>query len=189
MWHCPQGIHDFLRAYFHYKSADWKQNKPFPLRSWTAGELAKLPAYYIMDLDKGMAETVAPEMPSASEIAACAWLPDDELKVYSAAFARTGFQGGLQWYRCMTGGQNTSELQTFAGRTIDVPSCFIAGESDWGTYQKPGDFEHMQTKACTQMLGCYLVSGAGHWVQQEQPAQVSRLLLNFLQSVSTCPAR
>jgi pimeloyl-ACP methyl ester carboxylesterase len=39
------------------------------------------------------------------------------------------------------------------------------------------------------MLGCYLVSGAGHWVQQEQPAQVSRLLLDFLQSVSTCPAR
>jgi pimeloyl-ACP methyl ester carboxylesterase len=188
MWRCPQGIHDFLRAYFHYKSADWKQNEPFPLISWTAGELARLPAYYIMDLDKGMAETVAPAMPSASEIAACAWLPDDELKVYSAAFARTGFQGGLQWYRCMTGGLNTSELQTFAGRTIDVPSCFIAGESDWGTYQKPGDFEYMQTKACTQMRGCYLVSGAGHWVQQEQPAQVSRLLLDFLQSVSTCPA-
>jgi pimeloyl-ACP methyl ester carboxylesterase len=36
MLNCPQGVHDFLRAYYHYKSADWKQNKPFPLKSWTA---------------------------------------------------------------------------------------------------------------------------------------------------------
>ena len=182
MRHCPQGVHAFLRAYFHHKSADWKQNRPFPLTSWAADELAKLPTYYIMDLDKGMAETVAPEMPSATEIAACAWLPDDELGVYAAAFARTGFQGGLQWYRCMTDGRNTAELQTFSGRTIDVPSCFIAGRSDWGIYQKPGDFESMQASACTRMMGCHLVDGAGHWVQQEQPAQVSGLLLDFLRS-------
>ena len=65
MWHCPQGVHDFLRAYYHFKSADWKANKPFPLAAWSAGELAKLPRYYVMDLDKTMAETVAPEMPSA----------------------------------------------------------------------------------------------------------------------------
>ena len=141
MRNCPQGIHAFLRAYYHYKSADWKQNKPFPLKSWSAAELAKLPTYYIMDLDKGMAETVAPMMPSAAEIAACKWLPDDELRVYSSEFNRTGFQGGLQWYRCMTSGKYTAELQTFSGRTIDVPSCFIAGKSDWGIYQKPGDFE------------------------------------------------
>ena len=74
----PRGVHDFLRAYYHFKSADWKQNKPFPLKSWSAGELAKLPAYYVMDLDKGMAETVTPEMPSAVEIAACEWLPDED---------------------------------------------------------------------------------------------------------------
>src|SRR3954452_18968921 len=67
---CPQGIHAFLRAYYHHKSADWKQNKPFRLQSFTASELAKMPAYYIMDLNKGMAETVASEMPSPAEVAA-----------------------------------------------------------------------------------------------------------------------
>jgi pimeloyl-ACP methyl ester carboxylesterase len=51
---------------------------------------------------------------------------------------------------------------------------------DWGVYQKPGDFERMQECACTRMLGCHLVSGAGHWVQQEQPARVTELLLEFL---------
>ena len=57
MWHAKQGVHDFLRAYYHHKSADWKANKPFELAGWTADELAKMPTYYIMDLADGMAET------------------------------------------------------------------------------------------------------------------------------------
>jgi pimeloyl-ACP methyl ester carboxylesterase len=182
MHRAPQGVHDFLRAYYHHKSADWRDNKPYPLRSWSAGELAKLPTYYVMDLAKDMAATVAEEMPSAAEIAANTWLPDSELAFYSAEYARTGFQGGLQWYRCGTSGAFIPELQTWSGRTIDVPSCFISGKQDWGTYQRPGVFEAMQSKACTNMIGCHLVDGAGHWVQQEQPGEVSQLLLAFLRN-------
>lgn len=180
MWHAPQGVHSFLRAYYHMKSADWKNNKPFPLQSWTASELAKLPHYYVMELNRGMAETVAPEMPSPAEIAACKWLPDDELKVYSAEYGRNGFQGGLQGYRVGADPRSTAELRMFSGRTIDVPSLFIAGKNDWGVYQRPGAFESMQKTVCTQMRGAHLVEGAGHWVQQEQPEQVSRLLTQFL---------
>jgi pimeloyl-ACP methyl ester carboxylesterase len=180
MHRAPQGVHDFLRAYYHHKSADWKANKPCPLKSWTADELAKLPTYYVMDLASTMPETVAAEMPSAAEIAANTWLPDRELSFYSAEYARTGFQGGLQWYRCGTSGAFTAELETWSGRSIDVPSCFISGKQDWGTYQRPGVFEAMQASACSRMLACHLVDGAGHWVQQEQPAEVSRLLLAFL---------
>ena len=180
MRNCPQGIHNFLRAYYHFKSADWKDNKPFPLQSWTAEELAKLPRYYVMDLDKGMAESVALEMPSAAEIAACKWLPDQELRVYSEEFGRTGFQGGLQWYRCTQDPRFQEELQGYAGRTIDVPSVFISGASDWGVYQRPGALEKMQQEACTRMNGVHLIQGAGHWVQQERPKEVSDLLLRFL---------
>jgi pimeloyl-ACP methyl ester carboxylesterase len=183
MWHCPQGVHAFLRAYYHYKSADWKENKPFRLKSLTAEELAKMPTYYIMDLDKGMAETVAAVMPTPAEIAACKWLPDDELAVYSAEYERIGFQGGLQGYR-RTGPRFTADLQTYSGRTIDVPSLFIAGKSDWGVYQMPGAFERMQSTACTQMRGVHLLDGAGHWVEQEQPEEVSRLLVQFLQNAA-----
>jgi pimeloyl-ACP methyl ester carboxylesterase len=180
MWHAAQGVHAFLRAYYHMKSADWKQNMPFPLKARTADEWAKLPPYYVMDLNKGMAETVAPEMPSADAIAACKWLPDDELSVYSTEYGRTGFQGGLQGYRLKWISKYAAELQMFSGRTIDVPSLFIAGKSDWGVYQNPGDLEEMQNTACTRMLGAHLVDGAGHWVQQEQPEAVCRLLMQFL---------
>ena len=175
----PQGVHDFLRGYYHHKSADWKDNKPYPLQAWSATELAKLPTYYVMDFAKNMAETVAPEMPSAQAIAANQWLPDRELSYYSGEYARTGFQGGLQWYRCGTSAAFVPEMQIWSGRTIDVPSAFIAGKQDWGTYQRPGVFEAMQTTACSNMIGCHLIEGAGHWVQQEQPAEVSRLLLQF----------
>ena len=180
MQHASQGVHDFLRGYYHHKSADWKDNKPYPLTSWTASELAKMPTYYVMDLAKNMAETVAEEMPPAASIAANKWLPDNELAFYSAEYTRTGFQGGLQWYRCGTSGAFTPELETFSGRSIDVPSCFISGKQDWGAYQRPGVYEAMQSRACTQMIGCHLVDGAGHWVQQEQSAEVSRLLIAFL---------
>ena len=189
MHRAPQGVHDFLRGYYHHKSADWKANAPHPLKGWTASELAKMPTYYVMDLAKNMAETVAEEMPSAEAIAANQWLPDRELAFYSAEYTRTGFQGGLQWYRCGTSSQFIPELQTWSGRSIDVPSCFISGQQDWGTYQRPGVFEAMQSRACTRMLGCHLVDGAGHWVQQEQPAEVSRLLLQLLKHAGETEAQ
>lgn len=184
MLHCPQGVHDFLRAYFHHKSADWPGNRPHPLPSASARELARMPTYYIMERDKGMAETVAAEMPSEAQIAGCDWLPDAELAVYARAFARTGFQGGLQWYRAFARSANRQELRLFAGRTLDVPSCFIAGRQDWGVYQAPGRFERMQGRACSCLLGVHLLDGAGHWVQQEAPDTVTAHLRVFLEEAA-----
>jgi pimeloyl-ACP methyl ester carboxylesterase len=180
MWKAKQGVHDFLRAYYHHKSADWKANTPFELSGWTAGELAKMPTYYIMDMAEGMAETVAREMPDAAQIAANKWLPDSELGIYSDEYRRTGFQGGLNWYRVRTGGRIMGELEVFTGRTIDVPATFIAGKSDWGIYQTPAAIKRMQQHACTRMSDIHLIDGAGHWVQQERPDEVNRLMLEFL---------
>jgi pimeloyl-ACP methyl ester carboxylesterase len=186
MLNAPQGLHDFFRAYYHYKSADWKGNKPHPLKARTAEELAQIPTYYVMDKDKGMAATVAAEMPSADEIAACKWLTDAEVDVYVTEYRRTQFNGALQGYRVRRGSdrKTIAEMHTFSGRSIDVPSMFIGGKSDWGVYQTPGWAETMQTRACTRMVGFHLVEGAGHWVQQEQPEQVSRLLIQFLRDQS-----
>ena len=182
IWQAGQGVHDFLRAYYHHKSADWKANKPFPLKGWIAEELAKMPTYYVMDLADGMAETVAKEMPTPAEIASNTWLPDRELEVYSAEYTRTGFQGGLNAYRVRTTGRFGAEHEIYSGRTIDVPATFISGRSDWGIYQNPGAIDRMQKTACTRMKEIHLIEGAGHWVQQEQPDEVNRLLLQFLKT-------
>ncbi len=180
LWRAPQGVHDLLRALYYFKSADWKGNKPFPLKSWTATELAKMPEYYVMDLDKTTAETMAAVMPSKAQIAACKWMTEKDLQVYSTEYMRTGFQGGLNLYRIQ---EVAGDLSSFTGRTIDVPACYIAGASEWGVYQTPGAFEAMQHGACTRLLGVHLVKGAGHSVVEEQPEQVNRLVTEFLRQV------
>jgi pimeloyl-ACP methyl ester carboxylesterase len=177
MWRARQGVHDLLRALYYFKSADWKGNKPIPLKSWSATELAKMPEYYVMDLDKTTAQTMAAVMPSKAQIAACKWMSERDLQVYSAEYLRTGFQGGLNYYR--------GDLTAFAGRTIDVPACYIAGASEWGVYQTPGAFEAMQHGACTRLRGVHLVKDAGHSVVEEQAEQVNRFLNNFLHQAQT----
>jgi pimeloyl-ACP methyl ester carboxylesterase len=180
-----QGVHAFLRAYFHHKSADWTANKPYRLAGWTAEELAKMPTYYIMDLMDGMAETVAKEMPSEAEIAANRWMPEAEMRVFGEEYGRTTFQGGLNWYRARVEPRFQPEMELLAGRTIDIPSCFIAGASDWGIQQVPGALERMKNTACTRMSAVHLVDGAGHWVQQEQPGETARHILAFLNENKT----
>lgn len=176
---CPQGVHAFLRAYYHMKSADWKANDPRPLGEWTTAALAVLPTYYVMMKDQGMAATVAGNIPSPKDIAACEWLTERELALYAQEYGRTTFQGGLNWYRAVTGGLFAADLKTFMGQQITVPAAFVSGRQDWGNYQKPGDIEAMQTTVCRDFRMFRFIDGAGHWVQQEQPAQVSKALLDF----------
>jgi pimeloyl-ACP methyl ester carboxylesterase len=182
MLHAPQGLHAFFRAYYFCKSADYKGNSPRPLKARTAAEMAQIPNYYVMQKDKGMAANIAPFMPPPDYIANCKWLTEPEVDVYAAEYGRTGFTGALQGYRVRRGSdpRSIAEMLTFSGRTIDVPSQFIAGKSDWGVYQTPGAADKMRTSACTHMAGFHLLDGAGHWVQQEQPQQVSALLVQFL---------
>ncbi len=181
MWHPPQGLSAFLRAFFHVKSADWPGNEPHPLKALTAVELAHMPTYYVMDLGKTMPETVAPFEPSAAESLACKWLTDRELAVYTAEYGRTGFQGALQAYRVLSDPELNAELRLFSGKTIDVPLCFIGGARDWGTYSAPGALDRMRTQAATNLRGIELIDGAGHWIQQEQPAKLGERLLAFMQ--------
>jgi pimeloyl-ACP methyl ester carboxylesterase len=185
MLHAPQGLHAFFRAYYYYKSADWKENRPHPLKARIASEMAQIPTYYVMEKDKGMAATVAPFMPSAEYSANCKWLTEAEVAVYAAEYGRTGFTGALQGYRVRRGSnpRSIAEMHTFSGRTIDVPAQFIAGQSDWGVYQTPGAVDRMRQTACTRMTGFHLLEGAGHWVQQEQSQQTAELLVRFLKAL------
>ncbi len=180
MWHCPQGVHAFLRAYFYIKSGRWPANTPFALGAWTAADLAQMPHYYIMPLALGMPEVVATVTPATAAIADCPWLSEADLEFYGDEYTRTGFQGGLQWYRGRMDGGLAHNLALFSGVTIDCPALFLAGRRDWGPWQVPGGLQRMRTGAFTKMQEPHFVAGAGHWVQQERPEETSTTIIEFL---------
>ncbi|KAF2085357.1 alpha/beta-hydrolase [Saccharata proteae CBS 121410] len=182
-WNNPsQGMHEYLRGYFHLKSADWSANEPRKLKEWSAEELANMPEYYVMPLNATMPEVVASNMENEDSERTKRWLPDEQLDVYVNEWKRVGFQGGLNWYRCQTDPAKLKDLDLFAGRKIDVPSVFISGESDWGNHQQPGVLENFP-KSCSDFRGVKMIKGAGHWPQQEQPEKVTEEILGFLSSL------
>ena len=136
MWRPPQGIHAFLRALLPHEKRRLETEpavSPCGENRGRMGEAAALLRHGPEQGDGG--NRCRRKMPSAAEIAACRWLPDAELRVYSDRYGRTGFQGGLNGYR---GSPGNADLQLFSGRTIDVPSLFIGGKSDWGVVSEPG---------------------------------------------------
>lgn len=174
-----QGLHTFLRGYLHVKSADWKENSPHPLKSWTAEEMAKVPNYYVMPLHKSMPDTIADMMVNQDSSATERWMSDRDLAVYVQEWSRTGFQGGLNYYRITTDQAHMRDLQLFAGKKIECPSIFISGAKDWGNYQQPGAIE-AYPESCSDFRGVRFVEDAGHWPQQEQPERVVEGILGFV---------
>ncbi|RPD61449.1 alpha/beta-hydrolase [Lentinus tigrinus ALCF2SS1-6] len=181
----PQGLHAFLRSYFHMKSADWEANDPQPLPlPPNPVSLARLPHYYVMPRDASMADVVREGAPSAEEVQAksAKWLPDNVLGVYVSEYGRTGFQGGLNKYRGMISESTAEELSLFSGRKVEVPAMYLSGRKDWGVFQYPGALDKMRTEEFTRMAeeDVVLLDGAGHWVQQERPEDVVKQIQRFL---------
>ncbi|PKX97142.1 alpha/beta fold hydrolase [Aspergillus novofumigatus IBT 16806] len=185
----PGRLHEFLRGYFHLKSGSCARNDPRPLKSWTADELIQLPFYYIMPLDATMPEAIALDMknePQNAQQLSQVWLPDSDLEVYVAEYGRTGFQGGLNWYRVRTAadGQFMQDFDTFAGKKIEVPCAFVSGKMDWGIYQEPEALEKMVNgEVCSDFRFLRLIEGVGHWAPQESPDEVANVILRLVRSL------
>lgn len=136
-----------------------------------------------------MPDAVALDMATESDAAVqdCKnWLPDSELGVYVSEYARTGFQGSLNWYRVFT--QSPPEqlrfLDILGGKNIEVPCAYIAGRKDWGTFQEPGAIERMMAgELCSDFRGMTLVDGAGHWVPQEKPGETANGILELVRGL------
>ena len=177
-----EGLSEFLRGYFHLKSAD-SHNDPRPIKEMTAKELESLPHYYVMPLKLGMRDTIAQDMTREEtekmREKSPRWFPDAELDIYANEFGRTGFQGGLNWYRVMTNPELQRDIDIFAGKKIEVPLLYISGTKDWLIYQHPGSIDKMR-EACTDFRGVKWVENAGHWVQQEQSETVVKQILEVL---------
>ena len=110
------------------------------------------------------------------------WLPDAELDQLAATFARTGMVGAFNRYRALDA--DVAASADIIGATVDVPSCFIAGERDLVRAMIPGvDAFADPGSGCTDFRGATLISGAGHWVQQEAPEKVNAALDAFLEAL------
>lgn len=179
-------LQEFLRGYFHLKSADRDGNDPHPLTAWKATELAKMPRYYIMDEEDTMRETVAKDMaeedPHIVREKSSRWLKDEELAIYVEEYARNGFQGGLNWYRIQTQPEILRELEIFAGKKIEIPCLFVSGKQDWGPFQEPGAVENMG-QVCTNFKGAKYIEGAGHWLPQERPQEAVEEILGLIDRI------
>jgi len=120
-------------------------------------------------------ETLLDTLPKVDRLPA--WLSDQELQFFAGEFARTGFTGGLNWYRNM---DRDRELLAFlAGATIVQPSTFLAGEEDAVISMYRRDFDLLE-ETMPGLTTKTLIPGAGHWVQQEKPEEVNLHLLRFL---------
>lgn len=107
------------------------------------------------------------------------WLTDADLDYYAAQFARTGFRGGLNWYRNID--RNVRLTPQLEGAQVVQPAFFIAGERDPVLHYRP-DFVGSMRATVPDLRGTVLIPGAGHWVPSERPAEYNAALLGFLRS-------
>jgi pimeloyl-ACP methyl ester carboxylesterase len=106
------------------------------------------------------------------------WLSEHELQVYVDAFQRTGFTGGLNWYRNID--RNWRLTAPYGEQRIEQPAMFLTGELDPVRSFMPA--EAMEGWV-TNMRSETIVAGAGHWVQQQASGAVNAALLEFLAGV------
>jgi pimeloyl-ACP methyl ester carboxylesterase len=107
------------------------------------------------------------------------WLTQDELDVYVRHFGRTGFTGGINWYRNLD--RNWELTADLDGAHVRAPSLFIGGRDDPVLAMSP---PAAQDRWLDDHRGTVLIEGAGHWVQQEKPAEVNAALVTFLDQVT-----
>ena len=106
------------------------------------------------------------------------WLTEDDLRTYVEAFTRTGFTGGLNYYRNLD--RNWELSADLAGRRVEPPAMFLTGSRDPVRRFMPSE---LMDDWVTDLREKVVVEGAGHWVQQERPAEVNAALVSFLRSV------
>jgi pimeloyl-ACP methyl ester carboxylesterase len=106
------------------------------------------------------------------------WLDEDDVSVYVEAFERTGFTGGLNYYRNID--RNRELLAPFADRRIEQPALFVTGSRDPVQYFMPSS---VMDGWVTDLRRTVEIEGGGHWIQQQRPEEVNTALVQFLREI------
>jgi pimeloyl-ACP methyl ester carboxylesterase len=107
------------------------------------------------------------------------WLSEADLDFYVGEFTRTGFRGGLNWYRNID--RSWELLAPFANAKVTVPALYMAGDRDLVVAFRNMDKAIANLAAYVpQLRGSVILPGCGHWTQQERAAEVSAAMIDFL---------
>ena len=176
------GLHDFYLQYFQtpgLAEAELDRDVGASIRRihfGASGEgqaLLGQPAFGVLKPGQGFLSHLV-EPPTLPQ-----WWSAADIAYYTAEFTRTGFRGGLNWYRNI---KRSWELLTpWRGQVIHQPSMFIAGAND-DVLKFPSSKSQIKnfTKTLPGLRGCHVLEGAGHWIQRERVQPVNLLLLDFL---------
>ena len=112
-----------------------------------------------------------------------AWLTDADLDFYTAEFSRTGFRGGLNWYRNID--RNWELLAAYAGARVNVPALYVAGDRDLVVAAGGGPEKVIANLRALvpKLRGTIILFGCGHWTQQERPNEVNAAIVDFLRAL------
>jgi pimeloyl-ACP methyl ester carboxylesterase len=108
-----------------------------------------------------------------------AWLTEADLDFFAGEFVRTGFRGGLSWYRNID--RNWELLAPFAGARVTVPALYVAGDRDLVVaFRGMDQLIPSLSKFIPRLRRTLMLPGCGHWTQQERPEEVSAAMIDFL---------
>jgi len=110
------------------------------------------------------------------------WLTEADVDFYAGEFARTGFRGGLNWYRNID--RNWELTAPFAGLRVAVPALYVAGDRDL-VVRFPGAEQLIANlkSFVPELRATIMLPGCGHWTQQERPAEVNAAIIGFLREL------
>jgi pimeloyl-ACP methyl ester carboxylesterase len=176
------GLHNFYWIYFQtpgVAEAEFERDVSVTLRKLLYGASGNAP----IDRDNPLVvpegqgfldRMVAPPTPPA-------WLREEDIAVMIGQYRRTGFRGGLNWYRNID--RNWELTAAWSNATIRQPALFIAGTRDPVIAGKRGAFAIEDMSRAVPGVKKVLIEGAGHWIQQERPEQVNAAVLEFIASL------
>jgi pimeloyl-ACP methyl ester carboxylesterase len=151
------------------------------VRSWLAGFYVAASGDAIAAPDGGTMASIPPGGQLRDRLLVPeklpAWLSDDDLDFYVGEFERTGFRGPLNRYRNVD--RDWVDLRPWNGRPITVPSLFIGGQYDGPTRWGQAAIGRYRD-TLPGLVESHILDGCGHWVQQERPEEVNRLLTGWL---------
>lgn len=174
------GLDDFYWFYFNREGvpeAEFERDIAQAMRKVLVGGSGDAPKPGALSLTVPQGAGFLDRMPDPDSLPA--WLSEGDIEVFAAAFRKNGLRGPFNWYRNID--RNWALLAPWQGAQVQPPALFVAGTRD-GVIASPMGRKALDTLADSvpRLLDKLLIEGAGHWIQQERPAEVNAALLRFL---------